>query len=57
MEKSKLHTEKIELENHLEAEQEFIMNKLQKQVCGRLFMPIGPIALVYSPPHTHGWES
>jgi len=33
-EKSKLHSEKIALENHLEAEQEFIMNKLQKQVDG-----------------------
>ena len=31
-EKAKLHSEKINLENHLEAEQEFIMNKLQKQV-------------------------
>ena len=31
-EKSKMYSEKIALENHLEAEQEFIMNKLQKQV-------------------------
>ena len=31
-EKAKLHSEKIALENHLEAEQEFIMNRLQKQV-------------------------
>ena len=31
-EKAKLYSEKIALENHLEAEQEFIMNRLQKQV-------------------------
>jgi hypothetical protein len=32
MEKNKLHREKVDLENQLEAEQEYIMNKLQKQV-------------------------
>ncbi len=35
-EKAKLYSEKIALENHLEAEQEFIMNKLNKQVCMRI---------------------
>ncbi len=38
-EKAKLYSEKIALENHLEAEQEFIMNKLQKQV--RASPPLG----------------
>ena len=35
MEKNKLYREKIDLENQLEAEQEYIMNKLQKQVLMR----------------------
>lgn len=32
-EKKKLHHEKIDLENQLEAEAEYIVNKLQKRVC------------------------
>ena len=31
-EKRKLHLEKIDLENQLEAEQEYVVNKLQKRV-------------------------
>jgi coiled-coil domain-containing protein 6 len=37
VEKNKLYREKIDLENQLEAEQEYIMNKLQKQVLVNMF--------------------
>ena len=35
MEKHKLNLEKVQLENQLEAEQEYIVHKLQKQVSSR----------------------
>lgn len=33
LERNKMNTEKVNLENQLEAEQEYILNKLHKQVC------------------------
>ena len=55
MEKHKLNLEKVQLENQLEAEQEYIVHKLQKQV-GSMYSLAAPqhltvVNMAWSPAH------
>jgi hypothetical protein len=45
IDQSRLASEKADLENALEAEQEYIMHKLHRQVCARLHHPRRPMWL------------